>query len=154
LKSAELTGIVTLFALFAGTVIALVFLLRPRENQTQYMDLRPTRVESNIPTIVNDAIEVIPVEKANKSFNKRENVTSTITKLYEQKDGFPWSSFTLYNNGPDPVYCCVNEWNGSEAPILVGQSVDIDFRKKHSIHEIFLKCDEGQTASVNMNIIE
>ena len=82
------------------------------------------------------------------------DVTDVITELYHQKDGFPWYSFSLYNNGPNSVYCCVNNWKWAEAPILVGQSVSFDFKRRGAITKVLLKCDQGETANISLNIIE
>ncbi len=83
-------------------------------------------------------------------------VTDRITDLYSPNAeyGLPWSSFDFTNNGPDGVYLGVNQWDWPEAPLPVGQSLNIDFGQKGSIKRVFLKCDAGQTSNVSFHIIK
>jgi len=101
--------------------------------------------------IRDDARSRIPVGEQS---DELVSVTEAISELYQQKEGFPWSSFDVVNNGPDPVYVSVNEWRQPEVSIPIGQSLSIDFKQKGAIKRVFLKCDNGDTASVGIHYIK
>lgn len=143
-------GVIFLFGIFAGTVITIIYLLKQKEETETPLEILPVaQVSQEVPIS-----SLIPMEApVGFAYNKVVSVTDGLTELYHQVDNFPWSSFSLYNAGPNSVYCCVNDWEGAEAPILVGQSVDYDFKRRGSIKKVLLKCDTGNTTSVNLNVI-
>lgn len=102
----------------------------------------------NPPIATVDASEP-PVQSYNLGFD----ITDQIYEIYKQTDYLPWTSFDLTNIGPNPVYFCVNEWLSPEAPLPVGQSINIDFKKHGAIKKVYLKCDSGQRARVLFYII-
>ena len=81
------------------------------------------------------------------------DVTGAITELYQQKEGFPWTSFSMINHGPDGVYLSVNTWRQPESPVPFGQTVSIDLKKRGAIKRVYLKCDAGNTANVDIHAI-
>ena len=81
------------------------------------------------------------------------DVTGVITELYQQKEGFPWTSFSITNHGPDGVYLSVNTWRRPESPVPAGQTVSIDLKKRGAIKRVYLKCDAGDTANVDIHAI-
>ena len=83
----------------------------------------------------------------------KETVTDQITELFEQRDGFPWTSVDITNNGPSPVYFSVNSWKTQEAPLEVDNTVSVDFKRRGSINKLFLKCDAGESTSVSLYIV-
>jgi hypothetical protein len=77
------------------------------------------------------------------------NVTSLLYDLYDEaSNGLNWISAQICNNGPNNVYCSVNNWENPEAPIVPGQCQSINLMKKAAIKRIFFKCNTGNTASV------
>ena len=73
--------------------------------------------------------------------------------LYDEAaNGLNWTSFDLSNNGPNDVYFSVNDWEWAEAPLPVGQTVNIDLKKRAAIKRVYLKCDNGETADVGFII--
>ena len=83
------------------------------------------------------------------------NITDTIYMLYDERErGLHWSSFSLTNEGPNPVYICVNKWKQPLAPLPVGRSISVDLKQRDSINKIYLKCDTGNNASVNIHAIK
>jgi len=81
------------------------------------------------------------------------NVTDAITDLYEQSDGFPWTSVDITNNGPSPVYISVNNWKTQGAPLEVGNTISVDFKRKASINKLYLKCNAGEATTVSLFIV-
>ena len=102
---------------------------------------------------INDNIErQLPVGEVTDEF---VSVTDAIYEVWDEKEnGLNWSSFTLSNNGPSPVYVCVNKWRQPLAPIAVGRSMSVDLKQRGAIKKIFLKCDAGGNANVTMHAIK
>lgn len=62
---------------------------------------------------------------------------------------FPWSSFDLYNDGPDPVYFAVNEDEpADEAPLRENESIEMG--PSLDVERIALKCDFGKNTTVRI----
>jgi hypothetical protein len=78
----------------------------------------------------------------------------------------PWISFTITNDGPDPVYVYINEkrdlrekdvMNDSlraiapvlDAPILVGEVMPFNI-KFSGIHRVYLRCNVGDSSRVRI----
>ena len=98
------------------------------------------------------ATETIPVGEV---FDLKVNVSGTITELYNHEtQHLPWTSFDMDNNGPDPVYFCVNQWYSPQAPIQPGGTIHVDLKRRGSIKKVFLKCDSGQSSNVSFYIIK
>jgi len=90
-----------------------------------------------------------------KVLNREEHITDAITMLYdEETDGLNWTSFDLSNNGPNDVFFSVNDWEWAEAPLPVGQTINIDLKKRAAIKRVYLKCDSGETADVGFIIMK
>lgn len=92
------------------------------------------------------------------ALDKKVDVTNVITEVwdtdYEAQKGLNWISCAIFNKGPNDVYISVNKWTSPEAPLSVGQTMNFDFSKKKSIKKIFLKCDDGETATVNIHAMK
>lgn len=104
--------------------------------------------------IRDDARMQIPVGEV---YDRQVVVSSAVTLLDASvNDGRPlnWSSVDIVNKGPDPIYACVNEWLDPQASILMNQSMNFDFKKRGSIQKLYLKCDNGNTATVDLHILE
>jgi hypothetical protein len=97
-------------------------------------------------------VEEVVVKSDDQVYNLRYNVTDVILEIYKKTDYLPWTSFDLTNNGPNPVYFCVNKWLSQEAPLPVGQSINVDLKRKNAINKIYLKCDRGLNANVYLYI--
>uniref|UniRef100_A0A6M3LSR7 Uncharacterized protein n=1 Tax=viral metagenome TaxID=1070528 RepID=A0A6M3LSR7_9ZZZZ len=78
-------------------------------------------------------------------------VTDSITELSPLNvSTMPWMAFTIYNDGPDPVFMMVNEeFIQDVTPLNVGENVTVDM-KKRQIVKIFLHCALGLTTSVRI----
>ena len=90
-----------------------------------------------------------------KVLNREEHITDAITMLYdEETQGLNWTSFDLSNNGPNPVYFSVNDWEWAEAPLPIGKTINIDLKKRGAIKRVYLKCNSGETADVGFIIMK
>lgn len=103
-----------------------------------------------VKTMVKTPEEAKLVEKIGieQTLNLSYNVTDQIIEIYKQTDYLPWSNFDLTNEGPNPVYFCVNKWLSPEAPLHVGRTINVPFKQKGGIKKVYLKCDKGQSAKV------
>jgi len=107
-------------------------------------------INSNISSLNSNINSQIP---DGEMIDRNVDVTEQIGELYHQKDGFPWSSCTITNNGPSSVYFSVNEWRNPESPLQVGQTISIDLKQRESIHRVYLKCNNGETSNVDLHVI-
>ena len=93
-----------------------------------------------------------------EALDKKVEVTNAITEVwdtdYKAQNGLNWISCAVFNKGPNDVYVCVNKWTWPEAPLSVGQTANFDLGKKKAIKKIFLKCDDGETATVNIHAMK
>jgi len=93
-----------------------------------------------------------------EALDKKVEVTNQITEVwdtdYESQNGLNWMSCAVFNKGPNDVYVSVNKWTWPEAPLSVGQTMNFDFSKKKAIKKIFLKCDDGETSTVNIHAMK
>jgi hypothetical protein len=63
----------------------------------------------------------------------------------------PWLSFTIFNDGPGPVFMSVNkEFSEQVTPLNPGNFLSVDFKKKDAIRQVILACSPGSTASVRI----
>jgi len=145
----------------ASVVIAIVWLLKPKNEASTYLHqvtLKPVKdVKDETVNILSDIRDELKVEKPEGyAFDLNPNVTDQITELYSQQlHKMPWTSFDLTNNGPSPLYFAINQWNDSQAPIPVGQSIpNLTFGKRDAIKKVFLKCDPGQRTNAILHIIK
>lgn len=78
-------------------------------------------------------------------------VTDSITELSPLNiSTMPWMAFTLYNDGPSPVFMMVNEeFIQDVTPLNSGENLTVDM-KKRQIEKIFLHCASGLTTSVRV----
>lgn len=79
------------------------------------------------------------------------SVTDSITELSSKNvPTMPWMVFTIYNDGPDPVFIMVNEeFVQDVTPLNFGENVTVDM-KKRQIEKIFLHCASGLITSVRI----
>lgn len=82
------------------------------------------------------------------------NYELTVVNEYTIEARKPFFSFTLINDGPDPVYYFVNKRLPAqvETPVLMGEHSDVDFRKG-VVWKIILYCPPGDTASVRIKAL-
>lgn len=145
-------GFILFTAIFAGTVIAIIYLLKSKEPVTTIVQ-QPIQYPISTDKVTETATQV-SLPKPTKAYNKQVSVSNQITDLYHQRDGLPWMRFVLYNAGPSPVYVGVNDWKWPEAPVAVGQTISYDFGEVGAINRVFLKCNDGEQTTVNLNVIE
>jgi len=70
--------------------------------------------------------------------------------VLEDEDYMPWISFSLFNDGPDPVYVAVNEDEASsEGPISRGEQMSVDMGTR-LIDKVILVCDVGEECSIRL----
>ena len=143
-------------AIFVGGMVALILITKYLKEGEPVPPEEPTPPPNGyIPILkaINKNIETQMPE--GKVYNRKEYITSAITMLYDEAtDGLNWTSFDLSNNGPNDVYFSVNDWEWAEAPLPVGQTVNIDLKKRAAIKKVYLKCDTGETANVAFYIMK
>ena len=63
-------------------------------------------------------------------------------------------AYTLWCDGPDPVYYFVNRFDTGQthAPILSGENVRGDFDRP-LIQKFIFRCDDGKTANVRLKLL-
>jgi hypothetical protein len=80
-------------------------------------------------------------------------VTDALTRIsFRVFSPSPWFSFTLFNDGPDPVYPDVNKSvnaRGRFVPLNAGDQLQVDMHSP-KIKEIWLSCDPGKKAVVRI----
>ena len=66
----------------------------------------------------------------------------------------PCFSYTLWNDGPDPVYYFINEYDpdSEKAPIQAGENARGDFERP-VIERVIFRCEDGETASVRLKLL-
>ncbi len=67
----------------------------------------------------------------------------------------PWFAFTLFNDGPDPVYMNVNRVtpiNPVTPPLNKGESLTVDM-KTAKIEKLFFQTVAGQTANIRLFVV-
>lgn len=82
------------------------------------------------------------------------NYELTVVNEYTIEARKPFFSFTLVNDGPDPVYYFVNKRLPAqvETPVNPGEHSDVDFRRG-VVWKIILYCRPGETASVRVKAL-
>lgn len=144
-----------IYLILGGVVVAVVivvYLLFKPEDEEPPPPEEPLKVTlTPVPVVLTEIKDAIEMERPSGFLtNKSVLVTGSITELYLQTDNFPWSICDITNAGPNPVYIGINQWDSPEAPLPAGQSIHIDFKKRGSIKKIYLKCDAGNTTTVNL----
>lgn len=141
-------------AIFVGGMIAVVLLMRYLNKPA----LTTAQAQVSLPNNNNVMPSSVHVETnvpSNEFFTRNENITDTVTMLYdEQFHGLNWTSFDIVNSGPDPVYFSVNNHDSMLSSISPGQSVSVDLKQKHMIKKVYLRCDAGKTANVSFYILK
>jgi hypothetical protein len=145
-------------AIFVGGMIAIILIMKYLKNESaQAMPQQP--IESIIPLSnpmlmkINDSINnQVPVGK----FETRAlTITDVITMLDEKRDGgLNYTNADIINNGPNPVYFSVNSSDWPEAPLPVGQTINVDFKNKGRIKKIYFRCNKGETANIYLYILK
>ena len=83
------------------------------------------------------------------------NVTEAVKMVYDDaQHGLNWAVCDVVNRGPNNVYVVVNQWKQPTAPLLPGESQNIDLGKRASIKKIYLKCDAGENAQVRLHALK
>ena len=88
------------------------------------------------------------------------DITDSILEINVDKiPSLPWISFTLYNDGADPVHVYVNEYGKEESQYISpepgdptidsGDTMVVDL-KAPKIKKLILFCDNGKTATVRI----
>jgi len=160
MKNSEIyTAMLIGVAIFIGGMVTIIFLNKYLSSQPQtsfqQVTLKPVESKESI-SLLSDIKEEIKKEKpSGQVFNMALNVTDQLTDLYDQyRHKMPWSKVDITNNGPSPLFLCVNEWEWSQSPLQVGTSINVDFQQKDSIRRLFLKCDAGKNTNVSLYIVK
>lgn len=83
------------------------------------------------------------------------NITDAVYMHTDEKEGgLNWTTCSILNSGPNNVYFAINEWEQPTAPLLPGESINIDFERRGAIKKIWLICDTGETAQVRIYAIK
>lgn len=123
-------------------------------SQPQFQQKTPKLKFVSEPILSEIKQEIIEEKPVGEVTDDRIFVTDAITELYDYtRHGMPWTSVTVSNRGPGEVYVAVNHMRDPRAPLPTGESINIDFKKRHSIKRLFLQCPEGQNATVDMHIV-
>jgi len=89
------------------------------------------------------------------SSGKMEPLSLTITDYptiltRRNTTNMPWTSFTIYNDGVDPIYITINgDFVQTHTPINAGESVAVDMHIRQ-IEKVVLVCATGNTANVRV----
>ena len=145
-------GVVACLGIVALVILKLKDNTSPTASMIKVKPITQT-IETPAPQIMlYPATETVP---AGELFDLKVNVSDTITELYNHEtQHFPWTSFDMDNNGPDPVYFCVNRWYSPEASIQPGGTIHVDLKRREAIKKVYLKCDAGQNSNVSFYIIK
>jgi len=78
----------------------------------------------------------------------------TLDQVEEVKPAKYGFSYTMWNDGPDPVYYFMNRYDTGQthAPILPGENVKGDFERP-IIQKFIFRCDDGKTANVRLKLL-
>jgi hypothetical protein len=147
------TSMIVGVAFFVGGMIAVVLLMKllgqPAQAQVSYT------VPQNISVSSSEENAVVTRPLSLISFDTRSlKITDTVTMLDERDDVLNYTSFDLTNNGPNPVFFSVNSKDWPEAPLPVGQSINVDFKSKGGIKKIYFRCNKGETANIYLYILK
>ena len=77
------------------------------------------------------------------------NNLAVTDELREVKIDYPAQSFSLLNNGPNTVNVSVNTTHRPSKAIAINQTLNINF-ETHQLKYLYLQCDRGETASVEI----
>jgi len=154
LDNSDIKNMVIGIAIFVGGMVTVILLKNYFDAGGMSFKKRIT-VLKPASTVLEEIKEEIEREKPVGEIvsNLSVNVTDAIVDLCHQKEGFPWSSFDLTNVGPSPVYFSVNHWDSPEAPLPVGQSINVDLKKQGAIKRVYLKCDQGLNTVVSLYVV-
>ncbi len=106
----------------------------------------------NVKTVGTEIKEEIDTQQpVGEVTDMREAVTDQVKMLYDEAEhGLNWTSCSLVNDGPGGIYVAVNVWEQPAAPIPIGESIDIDLKRRGAIKKIYLVCDTGETSTVRL----
>jgi len=104
-------------------------------------------------TNINDSInQQVP---AGRFESRTLTITDVVTLLDEKRDGgLNYTSVDITNAGPNSVFFSINSTDFPEAPLLVNQSINIDFKNKGRIKKMYFRCNRGETATVYLYIMK
>lgn len=78
------------------------------------------------------------------------SITQKTTVLEPPNEEMPWFAFTIFNDGPSPVFFEVNkDFMTRKASLSRRDQISIDMFKD-GIHKLILYCDVGNTAAVRI----
>jgi len=81
--------------------------------------------------------------------------TDSVYELYDRQYGdLGYTSCSIINTGPDPVYFSVNKWEMPNASLGVGESANVDLGRRCGIKRLFFICESGKTATVKVHAIK
>ena len=156
--------------LFVGGLIAFAiierylktgYILPPSQNLSQNIPL------DVIPVVAEDGLEKeAPIDEDISASIKRQQpagslttrsytVTSAVKMLWSRRrEGLQWTSFDAVNRGPDPIYISVNSSDWPDAGLPVGQTLNVDLKQRGAIDKVYLRCDQGKTAIVDLWVVK
>ena len=145
-------------ALFIGGMIAIILINKltqssySQSSYSQNYKIAQAKPISDMPTVsLKPAMETTPTGELR---DLNVNVSEQIREVFRPAEGLPCTSFDMDNNGPDPVYFCVNRWINPQAPLNPGQSIHVDLKRQGAIKKIYLKCARGQNSNVSFFILK
>lgn len=117
------------------------------ENQDSLSVLRQIRDNQEIlipaGTVYDDEVDVTDAIMMFDGINERGG-----------REYLNWTSCDVINKGPDPVYVDINDWKNPRSSLTIGQSMNVDLKKRGAIKKLYLKCDSGNTATVGIHYMK
>jgi len=151
-------------ALFVGGMVALILIERylktgyflPPGNgdgSTTIITDTPLPIETPVDTGISQTIQ--KQQKAGSLSTRSYTVNSAVKMLWNRREGgLQWTSVDFVNNGPDPVYISVNTSDFPLASLPVGQTLNVDLKQHGAIDKVYLRCDQGKTANVDLWVVK
>lgn len=82
-------------------------------------------------------------------------VTDHVYLLEDKKEGgLNWTSCSITNTGPGNLYFAVNKWKQPDAPMIVGETQNIDLSARGAIKKIYLLSDTGSTTVASIRALK
>lgn len=153
--------------LFVGGMIAVIILERylktgyilPPQAQNVPLDVIPVFSEDGLereaPIDEDISASIRRQQSAGSLTTRSYTITGAVKMLWSRRrGGLQWTSFDLVNRGPDPVFVSVNSSDWPDAGLPVGQTLNVDLKQRAAIDKVYLRCDQGKTATVDLWVIK
>jgi hypothetical protein len=82
-------------------------------------------------------------------------ITDRVTELSPKTiESMPWRAFTIFNDGPSPIYLVINEdFPQTRTPVNMGENLTVNMTKR-KIEKIYLNCAAGLTSTVRIFVLK